>query len=214
MINYNPKRQFELTPKEFLAKLDFLNWCRYVAILKELSRLEPKRILEIGPGEGTVKRVYEPFADQYDTMDVNEKLNPTYCGKAQIFLPALQERYDAVIAADILEHIPFGDLTQTLVNFSRYLKPGGATLITIPHRSHYFWWATSLLKDHAQFTLRIPTLKKLLGKKIPIDLDHEWEIGDGEHSIAGVKTTMEKAGFLVEKTEKIPYVDFFVLKKK
>jgi len=211
---YDKTRQFKYTPWEFLAKLDIINWLRYAAIIEEMTRLKPKTVLEIGPGEGVIKNVMKDFTDKYDTMDVNPKLSPTYRSDVRNFVGEATGKYDCVIAADILEHIPFEDLETALKNLFAYLRNGGVVLITIPHRSHYFFWMSSW--KHKPRVIRIPTLKWFLrpfGKKVAIDPDHEWETGDGKHTIVDVENLMKKTGFIIEKRQKMVYVDFWVLKK-
>ncbi len=208
---YDKEKQFRLTPWEFLAKLDLINWIRYAAIIKEMTRLQPKTVLEIGPGEGVIKNVMRDFMEKYDTLDVNPKLSPTHQGDVRDFKDKLREKYDCVIAADILEHIPFEELEVALKNIHAYLRPGGAALITIPHRSHYLFWITSL--KPAPSIVRIPTLKRILTGKASIDPDHEWELGDGKHTINDVEEVMRKVDFIIEKRQKLIYVDFWVIKK-
>jgi len=211
---YDKTRQFKLTPWEFLAKLDLINWFRYAAIIKELTNQKPQSVLEVGPGEGVIKNVMKQFVEKYDTLDVNPKLSPTYEGDVRDYKRELAEKYDCVIAADILEHIHFEDLETALKNINAYLRTGGRALITIPHRSHYFFWMTSW--KHKPRIIRVPTLKWFLrpfGKKVAIDPDHQWETDDGKHKIKDVEEVMQRAGFRIEKREKLIYVDFWVLRK-
>ncbi len=205
------QEQFNLQRRHYLENLDFLNWYRFFFIFKEIIHLKPKNILEVGEGSGIVRRTLEPLIERYETMDVNKKLEPTYLNDVCNFLYQLKERFDCVVAADILEHIPFGNLEKALNNLYEYLRIGGSALITIPHRSHYFLSMTSL--KHKPSVIRIPTLKRLTGRRAWIDPDHRWEIGDGRHKIRDVERVMKKIGFKIEKREKLLYVDFWVLKK-
>lgn len=216
---YDPHAQFKRSREELLANLDFLNWHRYFFILKELVRLAPKRVLEIGPGEGTLKRVYEPFAGEYATMDVNARLTPTFQGDVRNHLKEAEGRFDAVVAADILEHIPFGDVPRALRNINSYLARDGHGLITIPHRA-WFVFGLTWLWNYRPFLWRFPegTRKlyhRLRGRKtLPIDPEHQWEIGDGRHTAKDVERLMREAGFVVESRRALLYVDFWVLRKQ
>lgn len=215
---YDRTKQFRLTPREFFEKLDLINWYRYFFILKELARLKPTRVLEIGAGEGTIRRVFEPYAERYDTIDLNAKLAPTYIADVRTRVPQAENGYETVIAADILEHIPFDDLPKALANIRAYLKDGGHALITIPHRASYFLWMTPTYIPHV---IRIPTgfcspgafYRRFIKRKIWIDPDHQWEIGDGHHKVADVENMMKKTGFEIEKRKTLLYVDFWILKK-
>ncbi len=219
MKEYDKTKQFHLTPWEFLAKLDLLNWMRYAAIVKELTNQKPQSVLEAGPGEGVIKNVMKNFVEKYDTLDVNSKLSPTYEGDVRDPKNELREKYNCVIAADILEHIPFGDLEKALKNLHSYLKNGGQALITIPHRT-WFVSGMSWLFNYRELMLRAPDWLRTFyhrfvrrRKSNPIDPDHEWEIGDGKHSVKDVEDKMGNASFKMGKREKLPYVDFWVLRK-
>ncbi|HEY4523537.1 MAG TPA: methyltransferase domain-containing protein [Candidatus Paceibacterota bacterium] len=216
--DYIPLKQFTLTPKDFLNKLDFLNWYRFFFILKELARLEPKYVLEVGPGEGTIKRVFKPFVEKYAVMDVNAKLTPDFSGDVRTRFKEAEAKFDCIIAADILEHIPFTDMALAAENLFSYLIPNSHALITIPHRASNFLYMTPAQVPHI---LRIPTgflspgsfYRRFIKRKIWIDPDHQWEIGDGHHTIADVEKVFAAAGFKIEKREALLYVDFWVLKK-
>lgn len=215
--NYIPQKQFTLTPKDFLKKLDFLNWYRFFFILKELAELEPKSILEIGPGEGTVKRVFEPFTDRYAVMDLNPRLSPDFLGDIRMPLKGAENKFECVIAADILEHIPFDDLPKALQNIQSYLMPSGVALVTIPHRAWFLFWLGWLTYTHhiwrAPQWMRNSTQRVRGRRKNPIDPDHQWEIGDGQHKVADIEKAFKETGFKIEKRQALLYVDFWVLKK-
>lgn len=213
---YDRQKQFHLTPLEFFTKLDFLNWHRYFAILKELSKYSPSSILEIGPGEGTIRKTYESFTKTYKTADVNTNLKPDFLSDVRTLIPKAEQSFDAVIAADILEHIAFSDMPSALNNIKKYLSKNGKAFITIPHRAWFLFFLHWINYKH--HIVRAPDwmrkfYRKLLGKKMWIDPDHQWEIGDGVHTIEGVEAVMKNAGFRIVKRSALPYVDFWVLEK-
>ena len=210
-VKHNFEDQFHWSREFWLQSTDFLNWHRFFALTKAILDIKPKSMLEIGEGSAVLRRIIEPMVDKYETMDINEKLKPTYLNDVRILNQGLTEKFECVIAADILEHIPFEDLGKAFKNLPSYLKSGGQALITIPHRSHYFFWMTSL--DHKLHLWRYPTLKKLLFGKSSIDPNHCWEIGDGKHGVKDVEEIMKRAGFSIEKRQKLLYVDFWTLKK-
>ena len=216
--NYDFQKQFSLSQKDYRTKLDFLNWYRFFFIIKEALLINPKSILEIGPGEGTIKNILQPHINTYETFDVNSNLNPTHLGDIRTTDNKLKGRYDCVIAADILEHIPFEDLGKALQNIRVYLKEDGVALITIPHRAWFIFWMTWLL-GYRHFLWRFPDWVRTLyqrfrGRRVnPIDPDHLWEIGDGKHKVKSVEEVMKNAGFKIEKRQKLIYVDFWILIK-
>jgi len=217
-INFDFNAQFNWGKQYWLSKTDFIDWYRYLFMIKELMRFKPKTILEIGEGGGVVKQVMKEAVEKYETMDVNEKLEPTYLNDVRNLMPELKSKFDCVIAGDILEHIPFEDLEKALTNLYAYLKPNGRALITIPHRASNFMYMTPLQVPKA---IRVPTgflsmgafYRRFIKRKIWIDPNHLWEISDGHHKIKDVEVKMKKVGFKMEKLQKLVYVDFWTLKK-
>lgn len=203
------------TSYEFLSGLDLLNWFRYAAIIKKLTKLKPKSVLEAGPGEGVIKSIMSRYVERYDTLDVNSKLEPTYLSDVRGRIPKATGKYDVVIAADILEHIPFVDVPTALRNLREYLMPGGVALITIPHRAWFVFWMDWI--SGQGHTFRFPDWirtfyhHRLHRRKNPIDTDHSWEIGDGLHKVQDIENIMRDAGFLIKERQELPYVDFWVL---
>ncbi len=218
-MNIIYQKQHSLINRQaFLEEMNFLNWYRYFSITKILLEIKPKSILEIGPGEGTIKNIFEKYTEKYQTMDLNKNLQPDYVSDVRVYNKDINNSFDCIIIADVLEHILFNELEKSLKNIFNYLKNEGYALITIPHRASYFLLMTPTYRPKV---IRIPTgflnpksfYRRFIKRKIWIDPDHEWEIGDGKHSIKDVEGIIKKAGFKIEKREKLLYVDFWVLKK-
>lgn len=212
--------QFDWDKNYWVTNLDFQNWYRYYFIVKEVIGLKPKNILEIGEGSGVVKNVLDVQVEEYKTMDVNKNLNPDFLGDIREHREELLGRFDCVVIADVLEHLPFGDLEKACNNLASCLKNNGKVITTIPHRASHFLISTPFSNEPVAF--RVPTgflslgsfYRRFIKRKIWIDPYHEWEIGDGHHGIKDVEAVFKKVGFQVEKFKKLVYVDFWVLNKK
>ena len=210
--------QFYLDPDYYLKHLDFINWYRYYFLVKEVLRARPRQILEIGGGSGIIKNCLSALVEEYLTLDINPQLGPDVLGDVRNHNPDLARRFPCIIIADVLEHIPFVDLAQTLRNLYRYLIPGGEVLVTIPHRRSYFLFITPTYKHHI---LSVPKgflslgsfYRRFIKRKIWIDPDHCWEIGDGKIDKRDVEASFKEVGFTIEMFMKLLYVDFWVLKK-
>jgi SAM-dependent methyltransferase len=132
--------------------------------------------------------------------------------------PELVERFDCVIAADVLEHLPFADLAVVGANLFAYLRPGGHALITIPHRHSNFLFMSPKQVPHV-FTVPTGFLSfgafyhRFIKRKIWIDPHHCWEIGAGNIRVKDVEAVFRSLGFAVEKFDKLLYVDYWVLSK-
>ncbi|MEW6608099.1 MAG: methyltransferase domain-containing protein [bacterium] len=208
--------QFEVEQRHFLEKLDFVDWFRYFYIIKEVIDFTPDNVLEIGVGSGMVKNCLKPIVKNYMVMDVNKNLQPDIVNDVRIYQDRLKCKFECVIAADILEHMPFSDLERSLKNIYSYLKNKGIAIITIPHRRTNFLFMTPTNKPHV-FTLPTGFLspgafyRRFIKRKIWIDPDHCWEIGDGRIKKHDVETLFKKCGYEIYKFRKLFYVDFWVL---
>lgn len=215
---YDFNSQFHLDKEYYLKKLDFLGWYRHFFAIREVIDFQPRAILEIGAGSEIVKNCLQPAAEKYRVMDVNAKLEPDILADVREFRSELREGFDCAIASDVLEHIPFPDFATACVNLFAYLVPGGKALITMPHRRSHFLFMTPIEKPHV---LTVPTgflspgafYRRFIKRKIWIDPDHCWEIGDGRIKKADVELSFRKVGFSIEKFKKLLYVDFWVLSK-
>jgi SAM-dependent methyltransferase len=210
--------QFLLERNYYLKSLDFLNWYRYYHLIKDLLRLGAADVLEIGTGSGMVRNCMKPLVREYRVLDINPNLEPDVLADVRVLQPELVERFDCLIAADVLEHLPFTELAEVGANLFAYLKPGGHALITIPHRQSNFLFMSPTQVPHV-FTLPTGFLsfgafyRRFIKRKIWIDPNHSWEIGDGIVRVKDVEAVFRSLGFTVEKFDKLLYVDYWVLLK-
>jgi SAM-dependent methyltransferase len=111
---------------------------RYAAIVELLrDRFHPQmRILEVGSGAGGITEFLRFPVHGLDTAFDRTELNATpylirVAGRAQA-MPFGDAEFDAVIAAEVLEHIPAGDREDALREMLRVLRPGGRMIVTFP----------------------------------------------------------------------------------
>lgn len=126
--------QFHLSQNYYLKQMDFLNWFRYFYIVKEVLASGARRVLEVGTGSGMVRNCLRPVVDRYVVLDINPALHPDVLADVRVHQSQLAGQFDAVIVADVLEHLPFADLRATMAHLASYLAPGGEVVVTIPHR--------------------------------------------------------------------------------
>lgn len=218
IMNDNFNEQFSFRPDYYLKQLDFLNWYRYYHLIKDVLAIKASDLMEVGTGAGMVRNCLEPLVTSYTTLDINKELSPDFLLDVREPLTELNKKFDCAIAADILEHLPFSDMKIAMKNLYDYLKPGGHALITIPHRQSNFLFMTPTQIPHV-FT--VPTgflslgafYRRFIKRKIWIDPNHCWEIGDGNIKVRDVDNCFLNTGFEIEKFEKLLYVDYWVLKK-
>lgn len=106
-----------------------------------------KRVLEIGCGPGSITRV---LAQQSQCRVTGLELDPEFVKKASPYCQLIMqadlnaadwphlldgaERFDVVVAADVLEHLY--DPWVTLRRMVQFIKPEGYLVISLPHVGH------------------------------------------------------------------------------
>lgn len=214
--------QFSMNYEDYLRGLDLENWYRYYYIIKEVIAFRPKNTLEIGAGNEVAKNCLIKFIKDYKVMDINPKLNPDILSDLREFRRELKEKFDCIICADVLEHMPFNDLEKNLTNIHKYLKENGKALITIPHRRINFIFLTSF-SPYKPYFFALPSwfcftprafYSRFIKREIQKDPHHCWEIGDGRIKRKNVESYIKKVGFKIDKFMQLFYVDFWVLERK
>ncbi len=104
-------------------------WASMWYQLDEVSRLQPERVLEIGPGPGLFKAVAGAFGIGVETLDIDPELRPDHV--ASVFeLPFADGAFDVVCAFQMLEHLPFD---QSLAAFREMTRVAGkAVVLSLP----------------------------------------------------------------------------------
>lgn len=90
--------------------------CRYAG--------QSRRCLEIGPGQEHI--------EGFETMNIVPGTNVDYIGDASKRLPFKKDTFDLVYASHILEHIPWYQTIDTLMEWVRVIRPGGSLEIWVP----------------------------------------------------------------------------------
>lgn len=88
------------------------------------NRSNPKRRLEIGPGDSPL--------EGFETLDITRQPHVDYVWNAARPLPFEQDTFVEVYASHVLEHVAWYQVETTLREWTRILKPGGWITIVVP----------------------------------------------------------------------------------
>ncbi|MEK7077147.1 MAG: methyltransferase domain-containing protein, partial [Patescibacteria group bacterium] len=186
-------------------------WVSYWYQIDFVRRSKPVRVLEIGPGNKTVTDTLRKLGISVTTADIAPDLEPDVVASATA-LPFPDNAFDSVLAAEVLEHIPYSDVPKALSEISRVTKT--YAVVSLPHAVYVF-----------SFGFKVPTIRRLnFIVKIPFfwrrhrfNGEHHWELGKRRFSTRKVKNLMEDAGFIVGEQKRFfddPAHIFFFLEKR
>jgi ubiquinone/menaquinone biosynthesis C-methylase UbiE len=182
----------------------------YAYQLREILRLHPTSILEIGAGDAVVGNyIKRQTAIAYTSVDFATDLVPDIVADVRS-LPCTYASYDIVCAFEVLEHLPFEDFSVALSELFRVARTH--VLISLPH-----------FGPPVQIYIKIPFLSALkFAFKIPFPRKHTfngqhyWEIGKQGYRLQTTRAILSTYGTIIN--EFVPfenqYHHFFVVKKK
>lgn len=173
----------------------------------------PKRVLEVGPGPGIVMGIIRGFGLFGVTVDIDFRIKPNVCADITQ-LPFGDKAFDCVLAAEVLEHIPFIEVSKALNELSRVSRK--SIVITLPHFSRF---SPSIVLKIFPFVPRVQKVFPIsfFSPKHRFDGQHYWEIGKKETPISQVRRLLSAVDdfrltrdYLIEEN---PFHHLFVLKR-
>ena len=169
------------------------------------------RILEIGVGTGLTAWYLEKAGLQVMTIDHLPHRAPTVVADLRN-LPFADASFDAVVAFQVLEHIPFVEFTTGLRELARISR--GSVVISLPNTSAKVALALSLPRLGTISTVwRLPFYARSSADRA---IGHHWEIGVRDYPLERVTSAIEATGLEIVKQyclNQNPYHHFFVLRK-
>lgn len=179
-----------------------------------ILKSDPKSVLEIGPGNKIVANYLQSRGVKVTTCDFDNSTSPDVVADMRS-IPLADKSVDAVVAFQVLEHIPFEEVESALTEFARIARTH--IIVSVPYRSSYleavikFPGIRTLLKrNFIDMWLRVP----LVFGGFQTSGQHYWEIDIKNYSLKKVRAEMEKVGEVIDEfsppLNKFHY--FFVIK--
>ena len=182
----------------------------------EVIKLNPKTVLEIGMGNGLTRDYISKHKIKVTTCDIDKDLKPDVIANVTK-LPFSKNKFDCVVAYQILEHLPFENFERALKEIARVSSKNA--IISLPYSSVSF-----------EFIIKLPLISKLIKKqyldlffRVPkfyqehkFDGQHYWEIGKKGYSLNKIRGLINKY-FIIKKDfrpEINSYHYFFILEKR
>ena len=165
-------------------------------------------VLEVGPGSGHTSWLLKHWGMRVTTLDFDRSLAPDIVADVTA-IPCATGAFDCVLAAEVLEHIPFAEFPRALAELRRVSR--GHVIITLPAP----FAGLSMLINAPRikptgFHLGLPywTAHRFNG-------EHYWELGKRGFSIWRIRRLIKQQGFsIISEFRPAPslYCYFFVLR--
>jgi len=167
-------------------------------IVKTILTENPKTILEIGPGNYIVTNILSDLGFDVQTLDIDPDIAPDIvCDITNDNLPSITNKYDLVLAAEVLEHVEYKDSIKVLKNLKTITEK---LLITVP--------CTNEGGAFFHFSLKLPGLswlafnKKFFYKptKHVFNGQHYWELGKRKFSLNCFTRDIQNIGWSIDQS--------------
>jgi len=194
--------------KSYDSKERFISYWHQI---NEIIKLNPKRVLEIGIGNGFVSKYLKERGINIITLDIDCRLQPDVVGSVTN-IPFTDKSFDVVACYEVLEHLPYENFHTSLCEIFRVSS--SYAIISLPDVSRVYRIDVQIPKIG-----EIKRLFYLPRRKMPVhnfDGEHYWEMGKFGYPLKKIIEDIQRAGFEVKKTYRVfefPYHRFFVLRK-
>lgn len=165
--------------------------------IKEVINCKPKKLLEIGIGNGIVSYILKNFGLSVTTLDNNKNLKPDIVGSV-LNIPLPDSSFDLVLCCEVLEHLPYVEFKKALLEIYRVTRR--FLILSLPDCTRYYRVELRLPKLRCNYSKEVPFRRP---QKHKFDGEHYWEIGKKGYSLANIRKSIVSTAFSIEKTYRI-----------
>ena len=180
--------------------------------INEIIKLNPKKVLEIGIGNGFVSKYLKERRVNILTLDIDKRLNPDIVGSV-LDVPFPDNSFEVVACYELLEHLHYENFYKALSEIFRVSK--SYAILSLPDASRVYRLYVQIPKIEVfKRLISLPRLKNPIHK---FNGEHYWEIGKDGYPLSKIIKDIKRTGFDITKTYRIfenPYHRFFILKKE
>lgn len=181
-----------------------------VNLVKKNSILNPK-VLIVGVGDDLLRIILEnKFKFMVKTIDIDHELEPDYVGSVDNLQEVFSEKFDIVVCAHVLEHLPYEYFNKSLEQIKSI---SSHSLIYLPIAKAGLSLGIGI---YPLFFKKINFISTWFFKKHTFDGQHYWEIGTRGYQLSYIRKQIEKY-FKIEREYNAKnwlYSYNFVLKSK
>lgn len=149
----------QVSEKHYSETYDYIN--RFISYFYQIDSIRKLKnvnsVLEVGVGNKTVSNYLKTNGYKVTTCDFDKTLNPDKVADVRN-LPFKNKQFDAVLCAEVLEHIPLKDLPKALSELSRVSKK--YIIVSVPYYcayfEHHFKFSIGHFSKSFDFAIKIP----------------------------------------------------------
>jgi len=205
------QKQVDKSHYEFKNYMSKERWASVWHQLDEIQKINPKNVLEIGPGLGLFKKLAATFNINVETLDIDPDLDPDHLSPITE-MPFKDNSYDVVCAYQMLEHLPYETAIQAFKEMVRVCKKN--LVISLPD--------AQLIWRYQIYIPKLGTKDFLIARprfKTPVhnfDGEHYWEINKRDYPLTKILTDFTVNINLLNtyRVKENPYHRFFIFEKK
>lgn len=195
---------------DFGRYVDIRRWASYWHQVQETMSLRPRSVLEIGVGTGLFRAILQTLHCPVVSVDINPALRPDHVASVTA-LPLADDSFSAVVAFQVLEHLPYEDFRASVSEMRRVAAEH--VILSLPDAQKL--WRCSLDLGAGERRLQVPKPRL----RPPVHKgrgQHKWEIGKRGYPAGRIAADLRACGLEVLKDFRAPenpYHRFYVCRK-
>ncbi len=185
-------------------------WLSYWYQIDSVLGLKPLTVLETGLGSGVVKDYLKKCGLEVKTFDIDAELNPDFIGSVER-IPVPDNSFDCVLAAEILEHLPFSKFAGCLSEIRRVSRRYAVISLPSARRTLINFYLKLPLLPALKIFFQVPSFKVHT-----FNGQHYWELGKQGFGLGMIEKIIRENGWEVKSSftpSDVPTKHFFILEK-
>ncbi len=197
---------------DFASYVTLKRWSSLWHQVHETLGLRPRSVLEVGVGRGLYKSTLQALRCPVTTVDINPAIGPDVVGSVT-GLPFAGASFSAVVAFQVLEHLPYADFRRAVGEMRRVATDH--VLISLPDARKVWRGVFDFGGKRERFVMFTKPLWRAHTHRV--NGPHQWELNKKGYSVRRIVADLEASGLEVLRHYPVPqnpYHRMFVCRKR